>query len=115
MVADGAGTTQDIIKYEYNDSDGNVITVPASTVYSNAPDGKHITIVDLSTFLFIPLYDTSYNSEKKLDKDENIVQIKKTFEDYIEYIYSTYGDVLVDINEMTKEVMNEEQSKTEKE
>jgi len=56
MIADGAGTMQAIIKYNYNDEDGNVITVPASTVYANAPNKKHITFVELSSFLFIPLY-----------------------------------------------------------
>lgn len=114
MIADGAGTMQAIIKYNYNDEDGNVITVPASTVYANAPNKKHITFVELSSFLFIPLYDSSYNSEKKLDKDENIVQIKETFENYIEYIFSTYNDVLVDINEIVKDTMDEEQTKIEK-
>lgn len=93
-----------IIKYKYNDKDGTNITIPLSTVYNNDSTNDNIIEININNFIFIPLYDNSYLSEKKLDKDEKILHIKSIFEDYIEYIYTAYGDMVFNVGEQLSDL-----------
>lgn len=110
MVADSAGTMNSIIKYSYKERDGNTVTVPLATVFSNDGIDKHLVYLNLSNFIFIPLYDKSYDEEILLDKNSNVVQIRKTFMDYIEFIYSTYTDVLHNIHQAAVSIVDEDNS-----
>jgi hypothetical protein len=95
--SDPAGTMDAIITGKYQAVDGNVLTLPASTIYPNYND-KHITYLNIDMFLFVPLYDNNKdnnkdNKDKNIDNSSNVLDIKKTFEDYIEYIYTTMNDI----------------------
>jgi hypothetical protein len=108
MVADPADTFHRIIKYEYKSDLGSTMTVAAATLYKNDGD-NNIAYFNYKDFIMVPLYENSILSDKIKDKDKyrNQLNIKKQFEEYIEYFYSTMKDFVDDINSLTEDISTE--------
>jgi hypothetical protein len=103
MIADAADTFHRIIKYEYKPDLGSTMTVAAATLYKNE-GGEHIAYFNLKDYIFVPMYENTLLSDKIVNKDVHKVNVKKQFEEYIEYFYNTMQDFVDDINMITTEV-----------
>lgn len=105
-IADLATTFNEIIQYKYNgNSVGSTLSTPLGPLFNNV-DNKSLVFLNMTNYLFIPLYKNTDN----IEENQRSAVLKDAMLPYIDSIYSQYGqmaDFFVDSMIKTEEQKEE--------